>query len=259
MGSARPLSAALLLCSYPGSSLTISGIEVPHARETGLSRALPYRYPDTWPYSKADLTPEDQSADQLFYLLPKFVQHAGEECRQALTDFYDCVLPREGGQVLDLCSSWTSHYPKGYKAHRVVALGLNPLELLANPSMTEWLVQDLNSNPTLPFENSSFDVITNALSVDYITQPLELFAEMHRVLKPGGLCCMAFTNRCFPSKVVPAWADPFSDLSHVRLVGNYFHFSADWAGTECADVSPPGWLGQRDPMLVVLARKPGEA
>ena len=46
----------------------------------------------------------------------------------------------------------------------------------------------------------SFDVITNSLSVDYMTSPLELFDEMHRVLKPGGVACMAFTNRCFPTK-----------------------------------------------------------
>ena len=39
------------------------------------------------------------------------------------------------------CSSWTSHYPEGWKGARVVALGLNPLELLANPSKTEWKVQ----------------------------------------------------------------------------------------------------------------------
>ena len=45
------------------------------------------------------------------------------------------------------------------------------------------------------------DVVTNSLSVDYLTQPLEVFAEMNRVLKPGGLACMAFTNRCFPTKV----------------------------------------------------------
>lgn len=62
-------------------------------------------------------------------------------------------------------------------------------------------VQDLNTSPTLPYESDSFDVITNSLSVDYMTRPLELFKEMHRVLKPGGIACMAFTNRCFPTKV----------------------------------------------------------
>ena len=55
------------------------------------------------------------------------------------------------------------------------------------PSKTEYKVQDLNTNPKLPFDDDSFDVITNSLSVDYMTKPIELFAEMHRVLKPGGM------------------------------------------------------------------------
>jgi SAM-dependent methyltransferase len=29
---------------------------------------------------------------------------------------------------------------------------------------------------------------------------LQVFKEMHRVLKPGGLAVMSFSNRCFPTK-----------------------------------------------------------
>lgn len=52
----------------------------------------------------------------------------------------------------------------------------------------------------LPYEDNSFDVVTNAVSVDYLTRPLEMFREMHRVLKPGGQAIMSFSNRCFPTK-----------------------------------------------------------
>lgn len=38
------------------------------------------------------------------------------------------------------------------------------------------------------------------MSVDYLTRPLEVFQEMHRCLKPGGLAVMSFSNRCFPTK-----------------------------------------------------------
>jgi ubiquinone/menaquinone biosynthesis C-methylase UbiE len=87
----------------------------------------------------------------------------------------------------------------------------------------------------------------------------QVFREMHRVLKPGGFACMAFTNRCFPSKVVPIWKQPFSDLNHARIVGNYFHFSAEWEAVVAVDVSPAGWAGQQDPMYVIQARKKGSA
>ena len=179
-------------------ALVICGVDVPHARLSPTSRALDDMvWPKAFPYSPKDLTPTFAGNDRMFYILPKIVQHAGEECRAGLTQFYECVLPPSGtGDVLDLCSSWTSHYPKGWSAQRCVALGLNPVELLLNPSKSEWLVQDLNSKTRLPFDDNSFDLITNSLSVDYLTKPIEIFSEIHRVLRPGGLACMAFTNRC---------------------------------------------------------------
>lgn len=181
-----------------GAALTVCGVSIPNARPSPASRALDaMEWPESFPFTEADLTPEWAGNDGAFYTMPKFVQHAGDECRESLTEFYGAVLPPNGqGAVLDLCSSFTSHYPEGYKAKRCVALGLNFLELMANPSKTEYKVQDLNTNPKLPFDDDSFDVITNSLSVDYMTKPIELFAEMHRVLKPGGVACMAFTNRC---------------------------------------------------------------
>lgn len=38
------------------------------------------------------------------------------------------------------------------------------------------------------------------MSVDYLTKPIEVFQEMHRCLKPGGVAIMSFSNRCFPTK-----------------------------------------------------------
>ena len=247
---------ATLLLATTADALVVAGLEVPHARLSPASRALDEAWPEKFPYSAKDLTPTWAGNDQLFYVLPKFGQHAGEECRKSITRFYECALPASGdGDVLDLCSSFTSHYPEGWRGKRCVALGLNPLELAANPSKTEWVVQDLNTTPKLPFDDASFDVVTNSLSVDYLTRPLEVFAEMHRVLKPGGLACAAFTNRCFPTKVVPAWTRPFTEEAHARLVGSYFRFAEGEWDVGVADVSPDGWTGQRDPAVVVVGRK----
>lgn len=244
---ARQAVGALLVC----------GVEVPNARESPASRALAAKaWPAEFPYSASDLTPLDAGKDELFYLLPRFVQHAAVEARDELGRFYSCALPPPGeGDVLDLCSSWTSHYPAGYEARRCVVLGLNPFELLANACRTEMRVQNLNADPKLPYADGSFDCVTLSLSVDYMTRPLELFGEIHRVLRPGGLACMAFTNRCFQSKVVRRWLAPFDNVAHVELVGAYFAFSAPWAACEVADVSPDGWAGQQNPMLVVCGRK----
>lgn len=255
MAAARLLALVTLARSVGG--LLLSGVDIPHAKISPISRALDgVAYPDAWPYAARDFQPEDAGNDGLFYALPKFVHHAGAECRACLTRYYAAALPRDGGAVLDLCSSWTSHYPPKVGAARVAAVGLNPLELLANPSKTEWARVDLNADPALPYGDAEFDVVTNALSVDYLTSPRELFAETRRVLKPGGLAAMAFTNRCFPTKVVPVWTRPFSEVAHARLVATYFHF-AGFTDISVADVSPDGWTGQRDPMVVVQARRPG--
>ena len=135
----------------------VGEVEVPHARDSPLSRCLEgVEYKAEWPYSKAQLTPEDAGNDGAFYTIPKFVHHAGEECRSSLTDYYACVLPTtEGSAVLDLCSSWTSHYPESYSPKalgvRCAALGLNFLELLKNPHKTEFKIHDLNTGPKLPY------------------------------------------------------------------------------------------------------------
>jgi ubiquinone/menaquinone biosynthesis C-methylase UbiE len=41
-------------------------------------------------------------------------------------------------------------------------------------------------DPRFPFADSSFDVVTCVVSVDYLTKPLEVFKEISRVLRPGG-------------------------------------------------------------------------
>ena len=72
---------------------------------------------------------------------------------------------------------------------------MNEDELAKNPILTDYVVRDLNENPELPYEDNTFDVVTNAVSVDYLTRPLEMMKEVRRVLKPGGLAIMSFSNR----------------------------------------------------------------
>mmetsp|Transcript_13282 Transcript_13282/g.43271 ORF Transcript_13282/g.43271 Transcript_13282/m.43271 type:complete len:163 (+) Transcript_13282:176-664(+) len=139
------LSLLFFVARQATEALLLSGVEVPHAKESGLSRCLSdgVKYPLASFFTEDELRPWDASNDQLFYLLPKFVQHADERARAGLTEYYRCALPAKGGAVLDLCSSWTSHYPPEAKKNfeRCAVLGLNPLELLLNPSKTEWTVR----------------------------------------------------------------------------------------------------------------------
>ena len=71
----------------------------------------------------------------------------------------------------------------------------------------------------------------------------------------GGCAMFALSNRCFPTKVVPLWNRPFTEAHHAEIVATYFKYSAEWDEVGVFDVSPDGWTGQRDPMIVVVGRK----
>merc|ERR1711990_82293 len=214
-----------------------------------------YNFPEEWPFSAKDFSRYDDSRDGFFYSQPRFVTHIDDGAIKALTSFYDASLPRGSGvAVLDICSSWISHLPKDYRADRIAGLGMNREELSANEALTEFVVQDLNETPVLPYETESFDAVLNAVSVDYMTRPLELFREIHRVLKPGGVAIMSFSNRCFPTKAISIWTQT-GDPDHILIVGSYFHY-AGFEKPVCKDISPKkGFFGGGDPMYVVYGRK----
>ena len=83
-------------------------------------------------------------------LLQRFVTHIDDGAIGALTKWYGKNLPKAGDKdaaVLDICSSWISHYPKDYSAGKVSGLGMNEEELARNPVLTDFSVVDLNENP----------------------------------------------------------------------------------------------------------------
>jgi hypothetical protein len=43
--------------------------------------------------------------------------------------------------VLDICSSWISHYPEGAKRKRTVGMGMNKAELAKNKQLDEYVVK----------------------------------------------------------------------------------------------------------------------
>ncbi|MCD7460086.1 hypothetical protein HAX54_042819 [Datura stramonium] len=212
-------------------------------------------WPEQFPFKDEDFQRFDESSDTLFYEMPRFVTHIDNQAIAALTKYYSEVLPSSntpGVAILDMCSSWVSHYPAGYKQERIVGMGLNEEELKRNPVLTEYVVQDLNNNPKLPFGNNTFDVITNVVSVDYLTKPLDVFKEMSRVLKPAGLAIMSFSNRCFWTKAISIWTST-GDADHVMIVGSYFHYAGGFEPPQAVDISPNP--GRSDPMYIVYSRK----
>jgi SAM-dependent methyltransferase len=103
----------------------------------------------------------------------------------------------------------------------VVGLGLNARELKKNSRLTESVVQDLNENSRLPFESNSFDAVVCTVSVEYLTDPLAVFKEVSRVLRPEGYFIVTFSNRWFPTKAIKIWHE-LHDFERMGLVLEYF-------------------------------------
>jgi SAM-dependent methyltransferase len=195
----------------------------------------------------------DESEDELFYLAPRLVVHIDETAIRALGEIYVSRLPGAGA-ILDLMSSWRSHLPPGLKYDRVVGLGLNRAEMEDNPALTEVVVHNLNRAPRLPFAKASFDGAMLAVSVQYLVHPVEVFADVGRVLKSGAPFVVGFSNRMFPTKAVAIWMN-LGEKERVELVRQYFTVSAAFERIEVIDRSGND---DTDPLWAVIGYRKEE-
>lgn len=205
--------------------------------------------PTPYPFGPGHFRRQDETADANFYTTPRFVTHIDDAAIAAATAFYRQQLP-VGGHVLDLMSSWVSHLPTDVTYAAVAGVGLNTAELAANARLTERLTQDLNTTPTLPWPDGTFGGAIVTVSVQYLTRPVEVFAEVGRVLVPGSPFIVTFSNRCFPTKAVAVW-QMLGDEDHAQLVATYFRLSGAFGGAQAYDLSPNP--GRSDPLYAVTA------
>ena len=165
-------------------------------------------------FTKADTAP-----DLGFYAQPRLVHHIDDIAVAAVTALYRTLLP-PGGTVLDCMSSWVSHLPDDVTYGEVIGQGMNADELAANPRLDRWFVQDLNQEPDLPLPEASVDAACQCVGVQYLQRPAEVFAGLHRILRPGAPMVVTFSNRCFPTKAVAIW-QALRPSDQQRLVGLY--------------------------------------
>ena len=210
------------------------------------------KWPDRWPFKPADFSRQDETIDNSFYSEPRLVTHIDDQAIKALTAYYKREI-KDGSAVLDVCSSWISHFPSDAKYSRAAGLGMNKFELSKNTQLSEYVVQDLNRDPVFPFADSTFDFVTCVVSVDYLTRPLEVFSEMRRVLKPGGSVVISQSNRCFPTKAINIWLRT-NDIEHVFIIGSYFHYATGYTKPAAEDITPKSLFGS-DPMYIIRASK----
>lgn len=209
--------------------------------------------------------------DREFYAYPRFVTHVDDGFISTLTNIYKERL-RPSWEILDLMSSWISHLPKEVTYKKVVGHGLNAQELAKNSQLDYFFVKDLNQDQKLELESCSFDAVLCTVSVQYLQQPEKVFAEVFRVLRPGGAFIVSFSNRLFYEKAISAWRDG-TGYGRVQLVVQYFQCVEGFTQPEIIrklpatggaqeDKSPFSWirkllglLSGSDPFYAVIAYK----
>src|SRR5829696_98791 len=185
----------------------------------------------------------DEAPDEEFYRTPRLVTHIDDGAIAAVTQLYRELFPA-GGELLDLMSSWVSHLPPEVAYRRVIGLGMNEVELRRNEKLDSYIVQNLNTNPELPFGEAEFDGVGICVSIDYLTRPVEVLREVGRVLKVGAPLAITFSNRCFPTKGVEIW-HRLDDRGYMRLVESYLRKPATSVISAVSTVAPAGWSATR--------------
>jgi SAM-dependent methyltransferase len=199
-----------------------------------------------WFFDRADDGP-----DPVFYGPPRLVTHIDAGAIAAVGGLYDELgLGRPDVRVLDLMSSWVSHFrePPGH----LTVLGMNAAELDANPQAHTRVLHDLNADPSLPFPDQAFDAVVCCVSVDYLVRPVEVFREVARALRPGGPFVCTFSNRCFPTKAIRGWLST-DDHGHTLIVAEYFRRAGGYDEPRVERRTPVGHRG--DPLFAVWARR----
>ena len=192
----------------------------------------------------------DEAPDEVFYQHPRFVTHIDPPAIETVTQLYREYLPANG-IILDVMSSWISHLPAENEYTRVVGLGMNKEELERNAQLDDYVIQDLNGNPVLPFEDNTFSGAAICVSIDYLTRPVDVLRDLGRVMTSGAPLVITFSNRCFPTKVIAVW-QKLDDRGHVDLVTRFLLEAGLWTEIQKLDRSPVP--GVSNPLYAVVSR-----
>ncbi|MGH2507250.1 MAG: class I SAM-dependent methyltransferase [Ktedonobacteraceae bacterium] len=208
-------------------------------------------------FTAKDFSRQDEADDANFYAVPRMVVHLDDKAVARVKDIARRYIPPVQGRVLDLMSSFRSHLPEDRPYREVIGLGMNATEMQANPQLTRSVVHDLNKLPQLPFNEGYFHAVLNIVSVQYLTQPVAVFRETARVLMPGGVSIVVFSDRMFPTKAVRLWRES-DDEEHIALIQEYHRQSGGFTNilVERYPSGSSAWFrSSQDPLYAVIATR----
>lgn len=193
-----------------------------------------------------------------------------ERVAERITNHYSFYL-RDGMSVLELGAAERSYLPSTLRLQKHVGIGAVQSQMDANPSITDSYVVDLNTvvedegvddaNFDELCNEGSFDAIIMANTIDFLTNPREVFKSSWRALKPGGIMVVPFLSKDayvdkFDDAFTKQWRD-MTDDQHMWVCGSFFQFSAGegWEGLNGFDISPEGAKKENEGILSKLQQQ----
>jgi SAM-dependent methyltransferase len=148
--------------------------------------------------------------------------YAGRKFHDAL--YRDLIRKylRPGQRLLDAgCGRYLKFCREFEHEAQVVGIDLGPTLGTHNQGFPFGVRGDLGS---LPFPSCHFDMVISRSVVEHLADPLRVFREFHRVLKPGGKVVIITPNKydyvSILAAITPYWL-------HRRLVGKIFQVPED--------------------------------
>jgi SAM-dependent methyltransferase len=204
-------------CNDIAESITING----PGFQTPLEKT-PFDFSQGMPFLR-----KIEEDDATFYQAIDTTPSVDRVAIEQLTEFYSPYL-KENSSILDVMASSDSYIPKTLKNVTITGLGLKEDDLIANTQLNQYTLHDLNKNTTLPYDDQSFDTVLCSFGIEYITQPIKLFKEIARILKPSGHFLIGFSDRFYKQKAIGLWAD-LHEFERMGIVLEYFRQSKQFS------------------------------
>jgi SAM-dependent methyltransferase len=136
----------------------------------------------------------DETQDAFVYTEAPLAERESDLATTTIKDLVARLVRAERPAILELGAGGESRVPGGFGPSKLVGLGVNEVELRRNTSLDEYLVHDLNQNPTLPLADESLDAVFCMVPIETVAQVEVMFAEVARVLKVGGVFAVMLSH-----------------------------------------------------------------
>ncbi len=178
--------------------------------------------------------------DRLFY--PGYSRNWDDLLFRSAIQRY--LISEKNGKILDLGAGSGIVEPMNFRGVGPTVCGIDPdPRILDNPFLDEPRVAD---GCSIPYPDSTFDLVFADNVLEHLIDPLEVFGEISRVLKPGGVFLFKTPNR-------------WHYVSLIALVSpHWFHALVNrWRGRTTSQFFPTLYRANSHHQICIYARQSG--